>query len=141
MRGRRGHRFATAALAAGLAVTAATGAEGGNRDGLAPRVEVGTVDALPPARSAEDRLAEIRRRIQEALIYPPSARRQGFEGVSALQFEIGADGRATGIEVVRTSGYPILDRAARRSVVDAGVLPYVYGRIQIPVSFSLEAGG
>ena len=96
------------------------------------------VDGLPRTPSVEERLAEIRRRIQAALVYPSAARRRGLEGVARVQFQIGVEGRADAISVVRSSGHPLLDRAARESVVAAGVLPRVYGRLQVPVQFALE---
>jgi TonB family protein len=97
------------------------------------------VDALAQGPSAAERLAEIRRRIQQAVVYPPSARRRGLEGTSRVEFEIDPAGLATGVELVGSSGHPILDRAARRCVRAAGVLPRVYGRLRVPVRFELEA--
>jgi TonB family protein len=127
---RRALAPAVLALAACLGAGAARAA-----DVSVAAIEI--VDAFPSAPSVEARLAEIRRRIQSALRYPPSARRRGLEGMARLQFEIGADGRADRIELVRSSGHPLLDRAARESVVAAGVLPRVYGRLQVPVHFGL----
>ncbi|UCE85669.1 MAG: energy transducer TonB [Deltaproteobacteria bacterium] len=101
-------------------------------------VEVGTVDAVPHGPSVAERLAEIRRRIQAATVYPPIARRQGLAGTAHVRFQIGRDGIATGIEASRSSGHWILDRAAERSVRSAGRLPWVYGRLEVPVRFELE---
>jgi protein TonB len=99
---------------------------------------VGVIDAIPMGPSLEERLAEIRRRIQEALSYPSAARRRGVTGTARVQFQVGDDGRAEAVELVRSSGSPLLDRAARQSVVDAGVLPRVYGRLEVPVRFDLH---
>ena len=100
-----------------------------------------SVDAMPAGPSVAVRLEEIRRRIQAALLYPRSARRQGLEGVAWVRFEIDREGTALGIELARSSGHALLDRAARRSVQRAGKLPWVYGRIEVPVRFSLERHG
>ena len=96
------------------------------------------VDALPLAPSPEKRLDEIRRRVQAAVVYPPSARARGLEGITRIQFEIGADGLAQGVATVESSGHALLDRAAERGALDAGRLPPLYGRIRIPVRFELR---
>ncbi len=97
----------------------------------------GAVDPVPPGPSVEERLAEIRRRVQRALVYPPLARLRGLEGTTRLEFEIGADGRAQEVTVAHSSGSGLLDRAAERAVVSAGELPYVWGRLSLPVRFVL----
>lgn len=130
-----------AALALALALAAAP-FPGAAVEPAAPEADrlprVGVVDATPPVPSPHDRLAEIRRRIQQAVVYPPVARRRGLEGISRVQFEIRSDGRAGAIGLARSSGHPILDRAARQSVVDAGVLPRVHGLLVVPVEFALR---
>ena len=95
------------------------------------------VDLAPAGPSVESRLAEIRRRIQAALEYPPIARWQDLQGDALVRFEIGAEGRARDVRVVRSSGVPLLDAAAARAVLAAGVLPRVYGPLEVPVSFEL----
>jgi TonB family protein len=96
------------------------------------------VDALPLAPSPSQRLDEIRRRVQAAVVYPKRARELGLEGTARIQFEIGADGLARGVATVQSSGHALLDRAAERGALDAGRLPALYGRIRIPVRFELQ---
>lgn len=100
--------------------------------------EVRHVDAVPPGPSVEERLHEIRRRIQAALDYPSLARWRDLQGATVVRFEIGSDGLAREVEVVRSSGEHLLDLAAARAVEEAGVLPWVYGLLEVPVSFALE---
>ncbi len=105
--------------------------------------------AAPPPRRAEDapsggvpfddRLAEIRRRIQGALVYPPLARAREVEGESEVAFEIGPGGTPAAIRVERSSGSALLDAAAARAVRDAAPLPPVLGRLRVPVRFALDA--
>lgn len=95
------------------------------------------VDLAPTGPSVDSRLAEIRRRIQAALEYPPLARWQDRQGDALVRFEIGSEGRARDVRVVRSSGEPLLDAAAVRAVLAAGVLPRVYGPLEVPVSFGL----
>jgi TonB family protein len=98
------------------------------------------VDALPRGPTVEERLEEIRRRLQAALVYPPIARREGLTGVAWVQFEIDPAGTAHDVQLARSSGHPILDRAAQRTVDRAGRLPWVDGRIEVPIRFALGPG-
>ena len=96
------------------------------------------IDAIPMGPSAEERLEEIRRRVQAAVVYPERARRRGLEGTTRIQFLVGNEGLAEGIETVESSGWPILDRAAEASARDAGALPPIYGWVRIPVRFEVD---
>ena len=100
------------------------------------------VDAPPmPGPSAHERVAEIHRRIQEAVVYPDLARRHGMVGVSRVRFEVGHEGRARNVEIAHSSGHGLLDRAAQAAVVEVAELPWVYGRLEVPVRFALERAG
>ena len=46
--------------------------------------------------------------------YPPSAQRDGVEGVTAFRLAVGPDGRVTGCEVTASSGSSLLDDTACR---------------------------
>jgi len=125
---------------AGLALLLLAGGASAGEPAPTVVARVRLVDALPPSPSVESRLSEIRQRIQDALVYPPLARAAGDQGESLVEFEIDARGRATGIETTGSSGHWALDRAARRAVEDAAPLPYVWGRLEVPVRFDLDAG-
>lgn len=122
---------ALAALSAGPAPSPARAAD--------PAVEIAFEDALPGLPTVDARLEEIRRRLQAALVYPPIARRIGLEGTAWLRFEIDREGAARDVAVARSSGHAVLDRAARQTVDRAGRLPWVYGKIEVPIRFSLAA--
>ena len=94
-------------------------------------------DALPPGPSLAERLEEIRNRVQDAVVYPQEARSRGVTGVTRIRFEIADDGRAEKIRTVATSGNTLLDDAAERGAADAGELPRVYGRVEVPIRFEL----
>jgi protein TonB len=94
-------------------------------------------DAAPRGPDVEERLATIRERIQAALVYPPLARLRRLEGMARVQFEIGADGRPGELAVAGSTGHAILDRAALAAVEAAAPLPWVYGRLEVPVRFEL----
>jgi protein TonB len=99
------------------------------------------VDAYARGPSLEARLAEIRTRVQQALAYPPIARARGLRGETLVSFEIGADLRAAGVRTQRSSGFAVLDAAAEQAAREAAPLPFVYGRIEVPVRFELEGAG
>ena len=113
--------------------------------GLAPasaqeptRAATADLDFFPTGPSPEERLEEIRRRIQAALVYPARARERGFEGTARIQFQVEDDGLAREITTVESSGHEILDTAAERGAREAGQLPSLYGWIRIPIEFDLE---
>lgn len=95
-------------------------------------------DAQPGGPGVEERLDEIRRRLAAVLEYPPIARRLELEGTAWLRFEIDRAGVAHAVELARSSGHDVLDRAALRTVARAGPLPWVYGRVEVPVRFALD---
>jgi TonB family protein len=126
------------ALAAALAwVSAPAGAEPPRAVGTPPPF---WEDALPPGPSLTERLEEIRSRVQEAVVYPPEARSRGIAGVTRIRFEIAANGHAAKIRTVATSGSTLLDDAAEQGAADAGALPRVYGRVEVPIRFELLRG-
>lgn len=55
--------------------------------------------------------------------YPPLSRRRGEEGSVELAIEVRADGSLGAVRVIRSSGYPRLDRAAIRSLSKARLMP------------------
>jgi TonB family protein len=126
-----------ALLAAGLALAAGP-ARAEPHNPYEGHTEVLGVDGAPKGISAAERIAEIRERLQAALVYPLHARRNGLEGTSRIQFTIGPDGHAQDVRTAASSGHASLDRAAERCAVDAGQLPRVLGRLEVPIRFSLE---
>jgi TonB family protein len=126
------------ALAFALALAATAAPAAADEVAAVDAMEVRFVDAVPRGPSVAERLAEIRRRIQAAVVYPPLARLHHVEGVALVRFAIGRDGAAQEVRLFRTSGRPSLDRAATRAVAAAAPLPWVHGRLEVPVRFELE---
>jgi periplasmic protein TonB len=125
-----------AALAIALALAGAASAEPPN-----PYTEGSTtigVDGVSAPRSRDERIAWIRARLAEVVVYPKTALKNGVEGTSRIQFVVGPDGRAQEIRTVESSGHFSLDRAAEQSAIDAGQLPRIVGRLDVPIRFSLE---
>jgi protein TonB len=117
---------------------AAAGAAAAQDFAAAEAASVRFVDAVPAGPSVEERLEEIRRRIQAAVVYPPLARAERLEGEALVRFELDAQGTPRDVELHRSSGRPSLDRAATRAVAAAAPLPWVYGRLEVPIRFSLD---
>ena len=75
--------------------------------------------------------------------YPRLARKKGYEGVVLLDVFVNENGRVSGVKVAQTSGFPILDRAARDAVhkwtfepgIRNGVLTGMW--VKVPVRFQL----
>lgn len=79
-------------------------------------------------------------------VYPFLARRQGQQGEVTLSVTVGPGGRPLVVTVMHSSGYPLLDRAARRAVEQWHFQPAladgrpVAGRVLVPVRFRLTSG-
>ena len=94
-------------------------------------------DAVPGGPTVAERLAEIQRRVQRAARYPAIALARSVEGETLVAFEVAPDGRPVGIETDSSSGSGALDRAALLAVEGAAPLPWVYGRVVVPIRFEL----
>jgi TonB family protein len=125
-------------LVAGAPGLAPGQAEARQAEQAVARTGPGLQDALPSSPTLAERLEEIQRRVQEAVVYPERARRLGLSGVTRVRFAIGHDGRAQHVETVQSSGHALLDQAAEQGARDASALPYVFGRVEVPVRFALE---
>jgi len=77
-------------------------------------------------------------------VYPRWARRRGLQGRLVLRVRIAADGAAREVEVIESSGHPVLDESARAAVAGWRFTPArrageaVASRLDIPVSFRLR---
>jgi protein TonB len=80
----------------------------------------------------------IRAKIEQAKTYPLAARRDGIQGTVDLRFRIAADGSVEAVEILRSSGSPILDRASEDTVRRAAPFPALQGWIRLPLSYRLD---
>jgi TonB family protein len=127
-----------AALACAIFVCTALPATADSLPAVSARVPSRVEDAMPSGPTVAERLDEIRRRVQEAVRYPAISRERGIGGEVLIAFEIGPDGLPFEITAAASSGSGALDRAAIRAVERAGQLPYVFGRITVPVRFRVR---
>ena len=101
----------------------------------------GAVDATSSGPTIAERFALIQRRVREAIAYPPIARVRGVRGESQIEFAIDREGSPFDIVTLESSGSALLDRAAVRAVEKAAPLPWIHGRIIVPVRFELGDDG
>ncbi len=76
--------------------------------------------------------------------YPVQARRRHWEGEVWLRVHVSATGNVEAVELEKTSGYPVLDRSAERTVHEWKFVPArragmpVSCRVRVPVQFQLD---
>ncbi|WNO54038.1 energy transducer TonB [Stakelama saccharophila] len=76
--------------------------------------------------------------------YPFQAKRAHAEGVVTLRVLVGADGRASKVRINQSSGFALLDRAARKTVAHWRFLPARRGEdtisawVLVPITFALD---
>ena len=88
---------------------------------------------------------KVRQRIANAKYYPRIARRRGMEGQPIIAFTLDRQGRLTKVDLARTSGYQLLDRAALEAVHQAAPYPKIPASLKmdsfqfkLPISFILK---
>ena len=97
---------------------------------------------IPPAYGPY--LQRFRRHVQESLVYPLAARRQGLRGTVELDVSLDPSGRVRDVRVARSSSYGILDDAAVDALrrLDPLPLPESLPRrslvIRLPLVFDLR---
>jgi protein TonB len=80
----------------------------------------------------------IRKAIEKALVYPLLAKKRGLEGTALTEFKVNAKGYPEYIRVIESSGYNILDSAAKESLIRAAPFSVGKGRYEIPITFRLK---
>jgi TonB family protein len=135
------------------------GAAPGEAAVVLPEAPVAAANAVPEAREAPNAgsitaagegaaeaarkriLAELSRRIGEALVYPPAARRRGLEGTLVAAFSVGEGGELLDARLDRSSGSDILDAAGLELL--RSVFPVENGsgtrlELRIAIGYKLE---
>jgi TonB family protein len=76
--------------------------------------------------------------IERVKKYPRLARERGMEGVVRLRFMLNHSGGVDAVELVKSSGYEILDSASISAVYRAAPMPYVNGWVEMPIRYVLK---
>ena len=103
----------------------------------------------PMSSGTQGALSDLRplNRYNPVPVYPRFAVERGYEGVVLLRVVVKSDGSVGCVEVLRSSGYEILDRSAARTVKTWRFEPAkalgapVESKVEIPVQFKLETLG
>jgi protein TonB len=103
------------------------------------RAVAGGSTGKPGAISPATDFAWIRDAIQDAIAYPATARRMGWEGKVVVAFQLLSDGSVRDVRVVQGSGHAALDRGAVDAVRNASPFPRspVEAEVITPVVYRL----
>ncbi len=107
--------------------------KGKTGDGV-PGTVSGTQFGLIPA----EQWAVIESALERSKTYPRMARERGIQGVVHVRFKLRPSGDVETVEIVRSSGYDILDDASVRTVYRAAPMPYVNGWVEVPMAYVLK---
>ena len=88
-----------------------------------PEDQLSVSDSRSMKSVADNYMETIRLRIERFKRYPHLARTKRMEGMATLRFTITKEGRLKKSELVKTTRYRILDRAAIEAVRDAAPFP------------------
>lgn len=89
-------------------------------------------------------LRGFRRRVEESLDYPLSARRRGLSGTVEIEVLLEASGRVSAVRLISSSTHAVLDEAALRTVRGLTAEPFPAPlprrplRIRLPLTFELR---
>ncbi|HEX9020324.1 MAG TPA: energy transducer TonB [Nitrospirota bacterium] len=88
---------------------------------------------------APNQWAAIESAIERVKSYPRMARERGIQGVVHVRFKLKSSGAVEAVEIVKSSGYDILDEAAVRTIYRASSLfPYVEGWGEQSITYVLK---
>lgn len=82
-------------------------------------------------------LHQIRKKIERAKYYPLMAKRSQTEGSPLVEFKINQDGSLAYIQLKKSSGSPILDEAAIKTVHNAAPFPFYPEPIALHIVYAL----
>ena len=91
-----------------------------------------------PARSSVAPERALAAQLGSRLVYPAQSIANNEQGTSLFDLYFSAEGKIIGSALVRTSGYPDLDRAAARALLGLPAIPELAGiSLRFPVEFKL----
>lgn len=107
-------------------------------------VKITTPSTIPPLTERGALVqSNPRYKYNPAPVYPLLARRKGYEGIVILKVEVLANGKCGRLEVINSSGYVLLDKAAIQAVKKWEFIPAQFGGItktslvHVPIQFRL----
>jgi protein TonB len=118
-----------------------TGSGSGIGSGNGPGHErAESVEALKN-RYLREHFAYIRDIILKNIVYPPMAKKLGWQGKVKVSFVIKEDGKVERIKIMESSGYSVLDRNVVQTIRDVQPFPKppVRAELVIPVAYVLKS--
>jgi TonB family protein len=85
-----------------------------------------------------DYLKVIISKIHSEKYYPRIAKKRGIQGDALLRFELKTDGGLEKVNILKSSGSNILDKAAVNTVKKAAPFPYINGSIDVVLSYQFN---
>ena len=70
--------------------------------------------------------------------YPEAAQKAQLSGSGLYELQINKAGVTTSVTVLKSSGQPVLDQAARSAFLKWRFKPGVFSRVRVPVSWSVK---
>jgi len=111
---------------------------------VGPSVGAGTSKGFGIDTAKKAYTREIRKLLLRAKQYPKTAQRLGQEGVVKVSFIISPDGQSSGIQIIKSSRYPSLNREAKALIRRVGTFPPIPSKIsngpmtfEVPIPFRL----
>jgi TonB family protein len=98
----------------------------------------GLAAGSPAGSVSSEQWAVIVSSLERVKNYPRLARERGIEGIVRLRFHVRSQGEVDHVEIVKSSGYEILDTASVRTVYRAAPMPYVSGWVEVPIAYILK---
>jgi protein TonB len=109
-----------------------------------PPPQPGAIAGVPGTPTAGASSARPRYKLNPPPLYPPAARRRGQQGIVLLSVRVDASGRPEAVDVQASSGFRVLDEAARAAVerweFEPGRLngAPVPSQAEVPIRFELD---
>ncbi len=104
-------------------------------------VEEETSESSVSPESEDVVMAQVPAAVQSIILakvdYPRQARRRGYEGKAEFRFDVSRQA-VQQVSMLVSSGYPVLDKAARKGLLSVGSLPLNDGSYRLPVIFRLQ---
>ena len=105
------------------------------------------ISSLPSEAAVNNLRSLLRTELDKHFVYPPVARRNGWEGRVDIVVRFDHEGRLNALRIVHSSGYAILDQDALLTLQKIGTIPqartwlrgYSYDT-QLPVLYRLTEG-
>ncbi len=123
----------------GVAVTATRQVERmASMRSAVPAVKAKAMRAQGDAGRAAQLMAVLHEEINRQKRYPYIAKRRGLDGVATIAFRLGPDGEIAHIQVLESSGYGVLDKAAGAAVARASPLARASTYLESPRDFQVK---